>query len=528
MGVVMGGEPLCPSPEVWRLGLIALLHDRILIHLEPIRESVPCPDCGARSSRVHSHYWRKPWDLPWSSWPVQLVVHARKFFCGNAQCLRRIFTEPFPGVLARYARQTQRLRKALLELAFSSCAEAAARVSKLLGYVTSPDTLIRQQRREQITTPIPQVLGVDEFALRRGCTYGTILIDLERHQPVDILDGKQAEPLAQWLRDHPGVDILVRDRAEAYALAGHTAAPQALQLVDRFHLARNVSDALRELLRSRRWTIPAQETGLAIHLEIYRVPAAAALEMKEPKATPRKEALWEAVQQRKGSGQYIRAMARELGVCRRTVRKYLAADRPPGYRSRQSRHTKLAPYLSYMHQRWQEGCHSARRIYGELVGRGCQGSESQVRATGRPWRSKRPSAPHTNRPTTGFHWWVLRPNQHLRESSKQELADFLEANPALAKGYYLKESFQRILAEHDVEAFDTWLQEAVESGVKPFEALAKSFRQDYEAIKLALTMPWSTGQCEGQICRVKLIKRLGYGRAKLDLLRQRVLHRFAA
>jgi transposase len=528
MGVVMGGEPLCPSPEVWRLGLIALLHDRILIHLEPIRESVPCPDCGARSSRVHSHYWRKPWDLPWSSWPVQLVVHARKFFCGNAQCLRRIFTEPFPGVLARYARQTQRLRKALLELAFSSCAEAAARVSKLLGYVTSPDTLIRQQRREQITTPIPQVLGVDEFALRRGCTYGTILIDLERHQPVDILDGKQAEPLAQWLRDHPGVDILLRDRAEAYALAGHTAAPQALQLVDRFHLARNVSDALRELLRSRRWTIPAQETGLAIHLEIYRVPAAAALEMKEPKATPRKEALWEAVQQRKGSGQYIRAMARELGVCRRTVRKYLAADRPPGYRSRQSRHTKLAPYLSYMHQRWQEGCHSARRIYGELVGRGYQGSESQVRATVRPWRSKRPSAPHTNRPTTGFHWWVLRPNQHLRESSKQGLADFLEANPALAKGYYLKESFQRILAEHDVEAFDTWLQEAVESGVKPFEALAKSFRQDYEAIKLALTMPWSTGQCEGQICRVKLIKRLGYGRAKLDLLRQRVLHRFAA
>ena len=524
----MGGEPLCPSPEVWRLGLIALLHDRILIHLEPIRESVPCPDCGARSSRVHSHYWRKPWDLPWSSWPVQLVVHARKFFCGNAQCLRRIFTEPFSGVLARYARQTQRLRKALLELAFSSCAEAAARVSKLLGYVTSPDTLIRQQRREQITTPIPQVLGVDEFALRRGCTYGTILIDLERHQPVDILDGKQAEPLAQWLRDHPGVDILVRDRAEAYALAGHTAAPQALQVVDRFHLARNVSDALRELLRSRRWTIPAQETGLAIHLEIYRVPAAAALEMKEPKATPRKEALWEAVQQRKGSGQYIRAMARELGVCRRTVRKYLAADRPPGYRSRQSRHTKLAPYLSYMHQRWQEGCHSARRIYGELVGRGYQGSESQVRATVRPWRSKRPSAPHTNRPTTGFHWWVLRPNQHLRESSKQELADFLEANPALAKGYYLKESFQRILAEHDVEAFDTWLQEAVESGVKPFEALAKSFRQDYEAIKLALTMPWSTGQCEGQICRVKLIKRLGYGRAKLDLLRQRVLHRFAA
>jgi transposase len=528
MGVMMGGEPLCPSPEVWRLGLIALLHDRILIHLEPLRESVPCPHCGTRSSRVHSHYWRKPWDLSWSSWPVQLVVHARKFFCDNAPCLRRIFTEPFADVLGRYARQTQRLRKVLLELAFSSCAEAAARVGKLLGYVTSPDTLIRCQRREQITAPMPRVLGVDEFALRRGCTYSTILVDLERHQPVDILDGKQAEPLAQWLGEHPSVNILVRDRAEAYALAGRTGVPKAQQVADRFHLARNVSDALTELLRSRRWIIPAQETELPIYPEIHRAPAAARLEMKEPKATPRKEALWEAVQQRKESGEYIRAIARELGVCRRTVRKYLAADRPPGYRSRQSRATKLMPYLPYMRQRWQEGCHSARQLYGELVCRGYKGSESQLRATVGPWRSKRPSALRTNGRTTGFHWWVLRPNQHLSGSSKQELADFLEANPALAKGYYLKESFQRILEEHDGGAFDAWLQAATESGLKPFEALAKSFRQDYAAIKLALSLPWSTGQCEGQICRVKLIKRLGYGRAKLDLLRQRVLHRFTA
>jgi transposase len=528
MGVVMGEEPLCPSPEVWRLGLIALLHDRILIHLEPRRESVPCPHCGTRSNRIHSRYWRRPWDLSWSSWPVQLVVHACKFFCDNAPCLRRIFTEPFPGVLGRYARQTQRLRKVLLELAFSSCAEAAARVSKLLGYVTSPDTLIRCQRREQRTAPIPQVLGVDEFALRRGCTYGTILIDLERRQPVDILDGKQAEPLAQWLRDHPGVDILVRDRAEAYALAGRTGAPQALQVADRFHLTRNVSDALKELLRSRRWIIPARETELTLHPDVQTVPAATELQMKELRTTPRKHVLWEAVQQRKESGEYIRAIARELGVCRRTVRKYLAADRPPGYRSRQSRPTKLMPYLPYMHQRWQEGCHSARQLYGELVCRGYKGSESQLRATVGPWRSKRPSALRTNGRTTGFHWWVIRPYSQLSDANKQELEAILEVNPALAQGHRLKESFRRILAQHDVKAFDTWLQAATRSGLEPFGALAQSFSHDYEAIKLALITPWSTGQCEGQICRVKLIKRLGYGRAKLDLLRQRVLHRFTA
>jgi transposase len=163
-----------------------------------------------------------------------------------------------------------------------------------------------------------------------------------------------------------------------------------------------------------------------------------------------------------------------------------------------------------------------------LVRLGYQGSESQVRATVRPWRPKRPSRQRTDRRTASFQWWVLRPYQQLSESSKQELADLLEANPALAEGHRLKESCQRILAEHDTQGFNAWLQEAAESGLKTFETLAKSFRKDYEAVKLALTTPLSTSQCEGQICRVKQIKRPGYGRAKLDLLRQRVLHRRVA
>ena len=191
---------------------------------------------------------------------VQLVVHTRKFFCDNIRCLRRIFTETFPGVLAPYARRTKRMGQALLELAHSSNAESAAWVGGFLGYPTSPDTLLRCQRQEPIHTPTPRVLGVDEFALRRGCTYAAILVDQERHQPVDILEGKQAEPLTQWLRDHPGVDILTRDRAEAYALAGRTGAPAAQQVADRFHLVHNVGEALKKLVRSQRWIVLEPET----------------------------------------------------------------------------------------------------------------------------------------------------------------------------------------------------------------------------------------------------------------------------
>src|SRR5215510_14290684 len=228
-----------------------------------MRRAVASPVCGTRSRRVHSRYRRKPWDVPWGLWPVQLVVHTRRFFCDAPACPRRIFVEPFPGMLARYARQTERLRRVLLELAHASSAEMAARVAGWLGYVTSPDTLLRRQRAELIVLPSPRALGVDEFALRRGLTYATLLVDLERQQPVAILEGRTAEPLMKWLQAHPSVTILARDRADAYALAGRQAAPDALQVADRFHLMRNVSAALKELLHSRRW----RQSPLATPLE---------------------------------------------------------------------------------------------------------------------------------------------------------------------------------------------------------------------------------------------------------------------
>ncbi|MGH2524446.1 MAG: transposase, partial [Anaerolineales bacterium] len=163
--------------------------------------------------------------------------------------------EPIPGVLVRDARQTERLRQALLESAHPSGAELAARLARWLSYVTSLDTLICRQRTERREIHSPRVLGVDACALRRGVTYATLMVDLERHQPVAVLEGRTAEPLNTWLQAHPGVTILARDRAEAYALAGRQAAPDALRVADRFHLVRNVSQALKGLLYSRRWRL---------------------------------------------------------------------------------------------------------------------------------------------------------------------------------------------------------------------------------------------------------------------------------
>ena len=412
------------------------------------------------------------------------------------------------------------------ELTHASNGESAARVGGLLGYVTSPDTLIRLQRQEQFSELTPKVLGVDEFALRQGCTYGTILVDLEKHQPVDVLEGKQAEPLTQWLRDHPRVDVLARDRAEAYALAGRIGAPSAQQVADRFHLVHNVGDALKEVFRSGHWEIPAPPTGTAP--VVPAIPTELTPPVKKRKPTPGKQALWQAVQGRKDSGLSNSAIARELGVNRKTIPKYLAADQPPAYRRSLKRRTRLAPYLPYLRQRWEEGCHNASMLYGELAARGYIGAGTRVKEAVRPWRSKSPQPGQKSQGNSDNYWLLLKPFSQLKDADQPELARILEANPVLAQGYHLKGSFQQLVAQRDVEGLDVWMEQAAASGLAPFRSLATSFRRDYEAIKMALTTPWSTAQCEGHNCRVKLIKRLGYSRAKLDLLRQRNLHRRVA
>ncbi|MDP3063669.1 MAG: ISL3 family transposase [Chloroflexota bacterium] len=515
----MSLEPLCPDLYAWRVSLVSVKGKRILMHLEPVRARVPCPVCGTESARVHSRYQRVAWDMAWGKWPVQLVVHSRRFFCGDEGCVRRIFTEPFPGVLERYGRQTARLKKALLELAHSSGAEAAARVGCLLGYATSGDTLLRLQRAEVFTFVAPMVLGVDEFALRRGWSYDTIVVDLERHCPVAVLDGRDTQPFAAWLRGCPGVAVIARDRGGAYAAAGRTAAPNALQVADRFHLVRNVGDALKEMVRSRRWKMPGGPS------DALQATVPLAEQPKERKPTPLKLALWEEVQRRKDKGMSKCAIAREVGINRKTVMKYLTLDHPPVCAPRIHRPTKVTPYLSYLRQRWLEGCHSARQLYHELLRQGFHGAERKVRKAISPWRSA-PGPPP--RRSSSLHWLVLRPSRRLNSTDREDLEEILRLNPELALGYRLKEGFHQLVAQRDVVELDRWIGEAAQSGLRAFKTLAKTFRHDYEAIKAALTTPWSTAQVEGQNTRVKLIKRLGYGRAKLDLLQARILHRAAA
>lgn len=245
---------ISPAPE--ELELLGFAPDArgLMIHVRARRRSVSCPDCGTPSIRVHSRYTRLLADLPWQSTSVRLRVQTRRFFCAESECDRRIFAERLTATAATHARRTHRLAACLHRLGIELGDEAGARFAIYLGVRTSPDTLLRHIRPDAPAAPsaAPRVLGVDAWAYRKGRIYGTILVDPERSRIVDLLPDRSADSFAAWLQAHPGVEVITRDRSGLYEDGAHRGATQAIHVADRWHLVRNLTDAVERVLDGRR------------------------------------------------------------------------------------------------------------------------------------------------------------------------------------------------------------------------------------------------------------------------------------
>jgi transposase len=215
----------------------------LLIRASSTQAANVCPLCGHSTTRVHSCSERIVQDLPWGNLRVRLCVRVRRFFCLNRACPRRIFTERMASLAKPYARRTLRLYAALLRIAWAEGGEAGARQSKAQGMPVCAATLLSLLRQAaEADLPTPRVLGVDDWGFAAAHPTGTLLVDLERHRPVDVLLGSDEQVLAQWLRSHPGVEIICRDRGASYARGANKGAPQARQVLDRWQLLKNVGE----------------------------------------------------------------------------------------------------------------------------------------------------------------------------------------------------------------------------------------------------------------------------------------------
>ncbi len=538
-------------PTALRITVTAIdgqAQDTIRIALASEREAVPCPVCGTLAQRRHSRYQRTLADLPWQGLAVTLLLATRRFFCDERSCSRRIFAEPFPGLAPARGRRSVRLTLLFRAVGLVLGGEPGARLVTELGLTTSPDTLLRLVRSlsAPATTPV-RVLGVDDWAKRRGHQYGTILVDLERHAVIDLLADREAATLSAWLKQHPAIEIISRDRASAYAEGARDGAPQAVQVADRWHLLKNVGDALERVLQGQPAAVraAAQVAGAvavadlapAVAPDLAREPPSATA----PDPTPQRGLGDQRLQERymqvmalAEAGQSVRAIRRETGLSRMTIRKYLRAAACP---VRAPRAGLLAPGSSWekrLRERWDAGCQNANTLWEELRAAGFPGSAGTVRRHVGAWRAEqgrrgRPIARLSNAVTgtpapqpvpapRQVKWWLLGADEDRTEEQRAYVRRLLGAVPLLATAQQVALEFGRVVRERDHAAFPGWLQQAEASGVPELRSVAGGMRRDRAAIEAALLLPWSQGQTEGQVTRLKLVKRAMYGRGGLDLL----------
>jgi transposase len=358
-------------------------------------------------------------------------------------------------------------------------------------------------------------------APRHRC--GTILCDLERRRVVDLLPDRQAGTLAAWLRRHPGVEVVSRDRAGAYADGARQGAPAAVQVADRWHLLENCSRALLDAVRRRRADVQvaARPAATAQAPPAEQAPPVTSAERRHWERWRRGSEAHGEVIRLHGEGVPIKAIVRRLGIGRNTVRRWLRGTAPEPYRPRRS---MLEPYRATLERRWAEGCHNGAQLWRELRAAGFRGGLRVVTE----WATRQRLASRSGRVMSCF---AAPPSRRvarmltadpgmLEAGERQYLDRLLSTSPHLALARDLALRFAAIVRERKAGELGQWLADADGSELRSF---ANGLRQDEAAVRAALELPWSSGQTEGQITRLKLIKRQMHGRAKHDLLRARVL-----
>jgi transposase len=491
--------------------------DTIKVTARPQASTVACPSCGTISHRVHSRYVRQVADLPCTGRSVSLSLVARRFFCDAENCQRRIFAERFnEKILSARARRTTRLDCIVHHLGLALGGRPAASFARRLMLPVSNDTLLRVvRRRAGVTTESLTVVGIDDWAFRRNHRYGTIVCDLERRRIVALLPDREIATVEAWLAGHPEIKVLSRDRGGGYGEAAAKALPDAIHVADRWHLMENASAAFLDAVRKS-----MQMIRTALGVTTIDPDLLTSAEKLRYEGYLRREETNAAIRVLAKDGVPIKRIARQLGCGRKLVRQVIRGETGDVFRTRQS---TLDAHLPFLEAEWSNGCRNGAELWRRSKAHGFRGSLRVVSE----WTTRRryaeqavdhrlqkvPSARSIARLMT-----IVR--DQLSKAESITIAAIEAGAPALGEARKLVERFHAILRKKIAADLDPWIAEAKTSLIASF---ATGITKDRDAVRAAIIQPWSNGQTEGQITKLKLVKRQMYGRAKIDLLQARLV-----
>jgi len=538
--VLMERTPLLPLPEGMFIEKIEERETSLIIEVIATQETACCPLCSQASSSVHSHYHRTLADVPCGGRQLQLSLTVRKFFCRNPLCIRKVFTERLPTFAQPWARMTIRLCKALQSIGLATCGKGGSRLAARLAMQSTRQTILRRI----MDLPLPsksfvQLLGIDDFSFRCGFRFGTILVNLETHRTIDLLPDRLSDPSADWMKLHPEITLVSRDGSSTYASAASEGAPQALQCSDRFHLCKNLTEATQLLLArcqaemlamsQTQEPCPDEPTKPQISIQEWRPPEPASVKKARLARRSGRYARYAQVIQLREQGMKPKEIAQRLDLSDRTVQRWLASEGFPEARSRRKRQSCFDAFAPYVLKRWQEGERSGAVLRREIMEQGYTGSESTIYRYLDTLKQAEVKTPANLDRIQKFSastavWLFVRDPKTLDEIEQEDLAAFCEGSPALKEAYNLVQDFFTMVHKLEGHRLDAWLAQVASSDAPELQSFARGVEKDRAAVQTGLTQSTNNAQVEGQVTKLKLIKRTMYGRAGFPLLRQRVLH----
>jgi transposase len=487
-------------PDI-RLASVALIDGVWVVGAQKFGTAAACPRCQVASSARHSSYQRRFWDLPIQGRPVRITLRVGRWQCRNAECGQSIFTERLPGIVDPGARQTRRAAGILRLLGHGVGGRPGERLAGRLGFAGSRATILRHLIRHQSLpdNSAPRVVGLDEWASRKGLHYGTIAVDLERRTVIDVLPDRSAVSTAAWLAKRPSIELIARDRDGLYADASRQGAPQAKQIADRFHLVQNLRAAIERQLSGLERPIrgyranPGRRLASDTMQPDGKVGEDEARELTHVSGRSFLLAAFAKVRAMYDAGETVAAITRKLRLTRRIVDKWVRLESLPERARMAAKSSTPAKFATYLRKRWTDGQRNVRLLLQMVREQGYTGCYSRLAAFVAPWRQKADTKPTITStvgtlpldPRTGgvispivAAALCIKPRGLLTPRQAEQVDVLKQALPIFVCMRSLAMRFRGLLRGNDPDVLDDWIRDAMSSGIYP----CRGSQQNYDTI----------------------------------------------